>query len=114
MGPDWTLFTPDTGSLFHAVFHPTAEGWLYVAVVLDIFSRKVVGWAMREAMPQQLTLDALRMAIANRRPDPGLLHHSDRGSQYAAHEYRRLLDTHGMLCSMSRQGHDLDRQRRER
>jgi transposase InsO family protein len=59
----------------------TAEGWLYLAVVLDLFSRKVVGWAMSETMPQELTLSALHMAITNRRPIPGLLHHSDRGSQ---------------------------------
>jgi putative transposase len=83
---------------------PTLEGWLYLAVVLDMFSRKVVGWAMSDTMPQELTIAALRMAIVNRRPGPGLLHHSDRGSQYAAHDYRRLLDVHGMLCSMSRKG----------
>ena len=81
---------------------PTAEGWLYLAVVLDMFSRRVVGWAMDERITQELTLNALRMAIATRRPRPGLLHHSDRGSQYAAHAYRRLLAGHGMRCSMSR------------
>ncbi len=70
----------------------------------DLFARKVVGWAMAATMPQELTLAALRMAIANRRPDPGLLHHADRGCQYAAHDYRRLLDEHGMICSMSRKG----------
>jgi putative transposase len=83
---------------------PTKEGWLYLAVVLDLFSRKVVGWAMRDTMAQELTLAALQMAITNRRPAPGLLHHADRGSQYAAHDYRRLLTRHGMLCSMSRKG----------
>ena len=70
---------------------PTGEGRLYLAVVLDLFSRKVVGWAMRDTMAQELTLAALRMAITSRRPGPGLLHHADRGSQYAAHDYRRLL-----------------------
>jgi transposase InsO family protein len=79
---------------------PTGEGWLYLAVVLDLFSRKVVGRAMRDTMAQELTLVALRMAITNRRPAPGLLHHADRGSQYAAHDYRRLLARHGMRCSM--------------
>jgi putative transposase len=83
---------------------PTVEGWLYLAIVLDMFSRKVVGWAMSDTMPQELTVAALRMAITNRQPGKGLLHHSDRGSQYAAHAYRRLLDEHGMLCSMSRKG----------
>ncbi len=67
----------------------TGEGWLYLAAILDLFSRKIVGWAMSETMPQELTLAALHMAITNRNPGPGLLHHSDRGSQYAAHAYRR-------------------------
>jgi transposase InsO family protein len=83
---------------------PTNEGWLYLAVVLDLFSRRVVGWSMRETMPQELTIAALQMAITNRRPGPGLVHHADRGSQYAARAYRRLLDESGMLCSMSRKG----------
>ena len=86
----------------------TGEGWLYLAAILDLFSRKVVGWAMSETMPQELTLAALNMAITNRNPGPGLLHHSDRGSQYAAHAYRRVLDEHGMRCSMSRKGNCWD------
>jgi putative transposase len=73
-----------------------------LAIVLDLISRRVVGWAMRETMPQELTMTALRMAITNRRPRPGLLHHAGRGSQYAANAYRKLLDEAGMLCSMSR------------
>jgi transposase InsO family protein len=60
---------------------PTGEGWLYLAVVLDMFARRVVGWAMSDAMPQELTIAALQMALTNRRPEPGLVHHSDRGSQ---------------------------------
>jgi transposase InsO family protein len=88
----------------YLTYIPTSEGWLYLAVVLDLFSRKVVGWAMRNTMAQELTLAALRMAVINRKPGPGLLHHADRGSQYAAHDYRRLLARHGMLCSMSRKG----------
>jgi putative transposase len=83
---------------------PTDEGWLYLAVVLDLFSRRVVGWAMRETMPQELTTAALPMAITNRRPGPGLLRHSDRGSQYAAQDYRKLLGAASMVCSMSRKG----------
>jgi len=86
----------------------TGEGWLYLAAILDLFSRKIVGWAMSETMPQELTLAALNMAITNRNPGPGLLHHSDRGSQYAAHAYRRILDEHGMRCSMSRKGNCWD------
>lgn len=69
-----------------------------------MFSRRVVGWAMSDTIPQELTIAALQMAITNRRPGPGLVHHSDRGSQYAARAYRRLLEQHGMLCSMSRKG----------
>ena len=86
----------------------TGEGWLYLAAVLDLFSRKIVGWAMSETMPQELTLAALNMAITNRTPGPELLHHSDRGSQYCAHAYRRVLDEHGMRCSMSRKGNCWD------
>jgi len=86
----------------------TGEGWLYLAAILDLFSRRVVGWAMSETMPQELTLAALNMAITNRKPGPGLLHHSDRGGQYAAHAYRRVLDKHGMRCSMSRKGNCWD------
>jgi putative transposase len=95
---------PNQAWLADITYIPTAEGWLYLAVVLDMFSRRVVGWAMRDTMPQELTLAALRMAISNRHPGPGLLHHSDRGSQYAARAYRRVLDNNGMLCSMSRKG----------
>ena len=83
---------------------PTAAGWLYLAVVLDLASRRVVGWAMGASPDAGLTLGALRMAIAARRPAPGLVHHSDRGSQYAAGEYRALLASQGMLASMSRKG----------
>jgi len=82
----------------------TSEGWLYLAVLLDLFSRRVVGWAMREDLDRQLCLDALQMALQARQPAPGLLHHTDRGSQYASGDYRRLLDTHGVVCSMSRKG----------
>src|ERR687894_215988 len=82
----------------------TAAGWLYLAVVLDLFSRRVVGWAMADHLGHELALAALDMAIARRRPAAGLVHHSDRGVQYAAHGYRRRLREHGMLCSMSRKG----------
>ncbi len=93
---------PNRVWLADITYVPTLEGWLYLAVVLDIFSRRIVGWAMSETMPQELTIAALEMAITNRRPEPGLVHHSDRGSQFAARAYRRLLTKHGMLCSMSR------------
>jgi transposase InsO family protein len=82
----------------------TAEGWLYLAVVLDLFSRTVAGWAMAERMSRSLAMDALRMAVARRRPGVGVIHHSDRGSQYASADFQALLATHGMRCSMSRKG----------
>jgi putative transposase len=81
---------------------PTEEGWLYLAIVLDLFSRKVVGWAMDDNMRTQLVARALNMAIQTRRPSPGLLFHSDRGSQYASEEHQELLEKNQMICSMSR------------
>jgi transposase InsO family protein len=83
---------------------PTREGWLYLAVVLDLASRRIVGWAMGPSLEVELALGALRMAIAARRPARGLLHHSDRGSQYAGADYAGVLAAHGMLASMSRKG----------
>jgi transposase InsO family protein len=82
----------------------TREGWLYLAAVLDIYSRKVVGWAMDKHMGEGLVASALQMAIGQRRPGEGVLHHSDRGSQYAALDYQQLLDAHRMTVSMSRKG----------
>ena len=82
----------------------TLEGWLYLCVILDLYSRRVVGWAMGARIDQALTLRALRIALAHRGPKPGLVHHSDRGSQYAAKAYRRALAAHGVECSMSRKG----------
>ena len=82
----------------------TQEGWLYLAVVIDLYSRKVVGWSMSSRMTAQLVCDALMMAIWLRRPKAGLIHHSDRGSQYASKAFRRLLKAHGFKGSMSRKG----------
>ena len=82
----------------------TMEGWLYLAVVLDLFSRQVVGWAMDKHMKVQLTLDALAMAYWRRKPAPGLIHHSDRGIQYACDQYQRQLEQYKMIPSMSRKG----------
>lgn len=87
---------------------PTKEGWLYLAVILDLFSRRVVGWSMDETMPTELTLRALRMALDKCNPGDGLMHHSDRGSQYAAGDYRRLLEARRITCSMSRKGNCWD------
>ena len=86
----------------------TREGWLYLAVVLDLHSRRVVGWSMRETLHRALVIDALEMALAARRPASGLLCHSDRGSQYASDEYQELLRGAGCTCSMSRRGNCWD------
>lgn len=82
----------------------TQEGWLYLAVIIDLYSRKIVGWSMGSRMKAQLVCDALMMAIWQRRPEPGLIVHSDRGSQYASKDYRRLLKSYGFVGSMSRKG----------
>jgi len=86
---------------------PAFEGRLYLAVVLDLFTRKIVGWAMRDHMRAELTIAALTMAIQWQKP-PGLIHHSDRGSQYAAADYRKVLGAAGMIQSMSRKGNCWD------
>ena len=86
----------------------TREGWVYLAVVIDLHSRRVVSWAMDRRMKQALVVRALMMGINLRQPPPGLLHHSDRGSQYASRVYRQLLKQHGMLASMSRKGNCWD------
>jgi transposase InsO family protein len=86
----------------------TTEGWLYLAVLIDLGSRMVVGWAMRETMDAELCLTALRMALEHRQPAAGLLHHTDRGSQYVAIDYRELMTTHQLVPSMSRRGNCYD------
>jgi putative transposase len=82
----------------------TTEGWLYVAAVLDLFARRIVGWSMKSRMTADLVTDALIMAIWRRQPDPELLHHSDQGSQYTCEQFQKLLADHGIECSMSRLG----------
>lgn len=86
----------------------TRTGWLYLAVVMDLYSRKIIGWAMSATMHTELVSRALLMAIGQRQPVAGLILHSDRGSQYASHEYQRLLKQHGIICSMSRKGNCWD------
>ena len=101
---DFRATAPNEKWLADLTYIPTDEGWLYLALVLDLFSRKLVGWAMSETMPQELTLAALWVALGWRDPAPGLLHHSDRGSQYAAGDYRKVLQARGITVSMSRKG----------
>jgi putative transposase len=86
----------------------TREGWLYLAVVLDLHSRRVIGWAVSNRMKRDLAIRALEMAIALRRPPKGCIHHSDRGSQYCSHEYQKLLSQHGFMVSMSGKGNCYD------
>jgi putative transposase len=87
---------------------PTAEGWLYLAVVLDLFSRQIIGWAMRDTMKADLVNDALLMAIWKRKPAAGLIWHTDRGSQYASASHRSILPQHHIIQSMSRKGNCWD------
>jgi transposase InsO family protein len=82
----------------------TGEGWLYLAVVMDLYSRKVLGWAMDERMTAKLVIDALQMAIWRRKMPRGVIVHSDRGSQYCSHDYQKLLAENGLICSMSKRG----------
>jgi len=95
---------PDRKWCVDITYVPTGEGWLYLAAVIDLFSRKIVGWEMADHLRAELCVNALSMAIERRRPDPGLLHHSDRGVQYACETYRSFLDRYGIEPSMSRTG----------
>jgi transposase InsO family protein len=101
---------PDRVWLADITYIWTQEGWLYLAAVLDAHSRKIVGWSMNKRMQKSLVMDALRMALGRRRPDQAesLMHHSDRGSQYASQAYRELLQEHNITCSMSRRANCWD------
>jgi transposase InsO family protein len=101
---DFSPAKPDQVYAADVTYIWTAEGWLYLAVVLDLFSRKVVGWSMSSRMKADLVCDALKMALWRRRPGAGLIHHSDRGSQYASKAFRQLLKAHDIKGSMSRKG----------
>jgi putative transposase len=89
-------------------FIATDEGWLYLATAMDLYSRKIVGWAMGERITSDLVISALQMAVVNRRPPQGLMHHSDRGCQYASAAFGQMLASYGMICSMSRKGNAYD------
>jgi putative transposase len=101
---DFTAHGPDESWVTDITFIWTRQGWLYLAVILDVFSRRVVGWSTGQHVDRHLALAALDMALANRGPRPGLIHHSDRGSTYASRDYRRALRRWGIKCSMSRKG----------
>jgi transposase InsO family protein len=102
--PTW----PNEAWVTDITYVQTGEGWLYVAGVKDVFTCELVGYAMGERMTQGLTAQALWRAVRNKRPQQGLIHHSDRGSQYCAHDYRKLLEQFGMHASMSRKGNCYD------
>lgn len=105
---DFTASAPNQVWVSDITYIPTDEGWLYLASTMDLFSRRVVGWSMSASMPASLVGNALGMAIDLRSPPPGLIHHSDRGVQYAAHAFQGLLERHGLVCSMSRKGNCYD------
>jgi putative transposase len=102
LGRDFDQPGPNVAWSADITYIPTADGWLYLAVVEDLFSRMIVGWSMDQTMTSRLAVDALDMALRRRLPGGGLLAHSDRGSQYASDHYQRLLGKHGITCSMSR------------
>jgi putative transposase len=104
----FAVLTPNTSWATDITYLWTAEGWLYLAVILDLFSRRVIGWALSERLERTVAVEALQMALSERRPAGGLLHHSDRGSQYASKEYQQLLAQHGIVSSMSRRGNCWD------
>jgi transposase InsO family protein len=105
---EFTGHTPDTVYVGDITYLPTGEGWLYLAVVLDLCSRAVVGWSMAHHMRAELVQQALSMALCQRQPAAGLIMHTDRGSQYGADSYRQLLTQHGIQPSMSRKGNCWD------
>jgi transposase InsO family protein len=105
---EFTVEQPNAAWVGDITYVWTLEGWLYLSVILDLYSRRVVGWAMGKRIDQALTLRALGMALDTREPGAGLMHHTDRGSQYAANDYRKLLKARGITCSMSRKGNCWD------
>jgi len=105
---DFRAKAPDQKWACDLTYVWTDEGWLYLSVVMDLFSRRIVGWSMSEDLKASGVAEALEMALKRRKPQAGLLHHSDRGVQYACGLYRQLLSDHGITCSMSRPGNCYD------
>jgi putative transposase len=108
LGRRFAADRPDAVWLADISYLPTDEGWLYLAAIKDVATREIVGWSMADSLRADLACDALLMAIRRRRPPRGLLHHSDRGVQYASEPYQAILARHGFRCSMSRRGNCLD------
>ena len=105
---DFTATAPNQRWVADITYIRTGEGWLYLAVVLDLYSRVIVGWSMSHRITRDLVLKALLMALWRRHPEEDLVHHSDRGSQYASSDFQALLDEHGIVCSMSGTGNCYD------
>jgi putative transposase len=105
---EFTSTKPNAKWVTDITYIPTTTGWLYLAVILDVYSRAVVGWSMSNSCDEALAENALKMAVARRRPKAGLLHHSDRGCQYTSQAYRRQLEHLGAVVSMSRKGNCWD------
>ena len=105
---DFTATVPNHRWVSDITYVRTGEGWLYLAIILDLYSRKVVGWSTSARLQRDLVLEALTMALGLRLPTLGLIHHSDRGSQYASAEFQQLLKAQGITCSMSGVGHCYD------
>lgn len=105
---DFTASEPNRKWAGDITYVWTREGWVYLAVIMDLYSRRVVGWSLSNRMKQDLALRALDMAVAIRRPEPGCIHHTDRGAQYCAHEYQKRLRMNGLLPSMSGKGNCFD------
>ncbi len=105
---EFTANKPNQRWVSDITYIPTMEGWLYLSVIMDLFSRKIIGWSMDSRMKEDITLNALRMALFKRKISGGVLLHSDRGSQYAANEYQGLLKDNDIECSMSRKGNCWD------
>lgn len=108
LGQDFHASRPDERWVTDITYIPTDQGWLYLAAIMDLYSRRIVGWAMQDNLSTSIVLRALDMAISQRQPSPGLLHHSDRGSQYASRAYQRVLAHAAITCSMSRRGNCYD------
>ena len=108
LGRNFTATSPNQKWAADITYIPTRQGWLYLAVVMDLFSRRIVGWSMSDTIDSALVQSAMRMALQYRNPDAGLIHHSDRGVQYAAQDFQDLLDDNKAVCSMSRKGNCWD------
>jgi putative transposase len=107
---NFTAQAPNQIWLADLTYIPTGEGWLYLAAILDVYTSKIVGWSMRDTLHTEIALDALTMALERQHPVAGLLHHSDRGIQYAAEAYRQSLAAANIVPSMSRKGNCWDTQ----